>query len=73
MSVLWDVVVPIYFIGAVITWVIAIFYLQCSSRYDKALGARLVFLAPIWLVPAVIAVIRGVQWMWRLANWKMKL
>jgi hypothetical protein len=58
-----------YLLGVLITWIISVLCIMSDSMPQKVLGARLVFLAPIWVVPAAVALYDKVRWLWRMAHW----
>jgi hypothetical protein len=70
---IWEALGTVYVIGIFLTWVFALLYIESTDHRQKVLGARLVFLALVWFVPVAIVVYRWFRWLWRLANWKMKL
>lgn len=59
-----------YVLGVLFCALIGVLNMQSSVWREQKLGARLIFLSPVWFVPAAVALYYGVRWLWRQADWK---
>jgi hypothetical protein len=60
----------VYLAGILMTAVIGAFYFKSDDRAQYRLGARLILLSVIWPVPLLVAVWKGITYLWGIADWR---